>query len=317
MPRLEGAEAPAASPDATKSLPDLVAEATPAIVRVDIWRPYKVKDAKTGKEILRLQRRDRHRLCHSLRRLGGNDTTDDVEFDVVTNNHVIVLDRQARLGCACQAAVHGVWRGYHQRDRRGDRRPGRPCGGSGPRHAPKGKMPKVLPWADPNSIRVGDDVVAIGYARDLRGRPTVTRGIISATRRTEPTTGSERALFADLIQTDASINHGNSGGPLLNMRGEVLGVNTYEFPPEVAKDDKGNVSVDVTHGIFFTRSSRTAKPFVEQIVRSGKVARLDLGCPMATLFEPFVRFLGWPQAVFVGTAPPTRWPPRPDSKPAT
>ena len=100
-------------------------------------------------------------------------------------------------------------------------------------HARKDKVPRVLSWADPNSIRVGDDVVAIGFARDLRGRPTVTRGIVGATRRTEPTTGSEQAVFADLIQSDASINHGNSGGPLVNMRGEVLGVNSYEIPPVV------------------------------------------------------------------------------------
>ena len=115
----------------------------------------------------------------------------------------------------------------------------------------QGQMPRVLAWADPNSMRMGDEVVAIGYARDLRGRPTVTRGIISATRRTQPTTGSPQATFADLIQSDASINHGNSGGPLLNMRGEVLGVNTYGFPTVVTKDPKDNVSVDVSYGLFF------------------------------------------------------------------
>ena len=147
-------------------------------------------------------------------------------------------------------------------------------------------------------------MVAIGFARDLRGEPTVTRGIVSAKRRTEPTTGSDQGLFADLIQTDASINHGNSGGPLLNMRGEVLGVNTYLIPPEVAKDAKGNVlNVNVTQGIFFTRSSRTARPFVEQIVRSGKVSRLNLGCSDVTFIEPLIRFFGWPQAVCVRPAP--------------
>jgi S1-C subfamily serine protease len=76
------------------------------------------------------------------------------------------------------------------------------------------------------------------HARDLRGSPTVTRGIISALRRTEPTVGNEQALFADLIRSDASSNHGNSGGPLLNRRGEVLGVNTYQIRPAVTKDAK-------------------------------------------------------------------------------
>ena len=80
-----------------------------------------------------------------------------------------------------------------------------------------------------------------------------------------------------MLQTDASINHGNSGGPLLNMRGEVMGVNSYTIPPAVAKDATGNVTVDPTVGINFARSSATARPFVEQIVKTGKVNRLDLG----------------------------------------
>ena len=80
-------------------------------------------------------------------------------------------------------------------------------------------------------------------------------------------------------------------------------MNTYSIPPVATKDDKDNVSVDVTQGVFFARSSRTAKPFIEQIVSTGKVARLDLGCSMITLVEPFIRFLGWPSAVRVRTAP--------------
>ena len=49
-------------------------------------------------------------------------------------------------------------------------------------HARKDRVPRVLSWADPNSVRVGDEVVAVGFARDLRGRPTVTRGIVGATQ---------------------------------------------------------------------------------------------------------------------------------------
>lgn len=74
-----------------------------------------------------------------------------------------------------------------------------------------------------SNARVGDDVIAIGNALDLAGSLTVTRGIISAVERT--LTDSSTNL-EHLIQTDAAINSGNSGGPLINARGEVIGINT-------------------------------------------------------------------------------------------
>jgi S1-C subfamily serine protease len=79
-------------------------------------------------------------------------------------------------------------------------------------------------FADPESIAVGDPVVAVGYALALDGGPSVTSGIISALNRTLQL-DSEVFLNA-LIQTDAAISSGNSGGPLINLRGEVVGVNT-------------------------------------------------------------------------------------------
>jgi putative serine protease PepD len=72
-------------------------------------------------------------------------------------------------------------------------------------------------------VRVGDDVVAIGNALALRGGPTVTRGIISALDRTLET---ESATMTGLIQTDASISSGNSGGPLVDATGKVIGINS-------------------------------------------------------------------------------------------
>lgn len=78
-------------------------------------------------------------------------------------------------------------------------------------------------FAKPGSVRVGDQVVAIGYALALDGGPSVTTGIVSAMRRTIFT---ESGALNSLIQTDAAISSGNSGGPLANMRGEVVGINT-------------------------------------------------------------------------------------------
>ncbi len=85
-------------------------------------------------------------------------------------------------------------------------------------------------FADPASISIGDEVVAVGFALDLDGGPTVTRGIVSALNRT--IANSDGALDG-LIQTDAAISSGNSGGPLLNASGEVVGINTAVFQSSV------------------------------------------------------------------------------------
>ena len=81
-------------------------------------------------------------------------------------------------------------------------------------------------FADPESIAVGDTVVAVGYALALDGGPSVTSGIVSATNRT--LTDSDGALDG-LIQTDAAISSGNSGGPLINLNGQVIGINTAVY----------------------------------------------------------------------------------------
>lgn len=83
---------------------------------------------------------------------------------------------------------------------------------------------RPVTFAAPEDLRVGDPVVAVGYALDLDGDPTVTSGIVSALHRTS--SDAER-LLTDLVQTDAPISSGNSGGPLVNSRGEVVGVTTF------------------------------------------------------------------------------------------
>lgn len=79
-------------------------------------------------------------------------------------------------------------------------------------------------FADPESIAVGDAVVAVGYALALDGGPSVTSGIISALNRTLQLDND--TFLNALIQTDAAISSGNSGGPLINMNGQVIGINT-------------------------------------------------------------------------------------------
>ncbi|MGB0111877.1 MAG: trypsin-like peptidase domain-containing protein [Ilumatobacteraceae bacterium] len=81
-----------------------------------------------------------------------------------------------------------------------------------------------LAIGDSDELRLGDELVAVGYALDLNGEPSVTAGILSAQERTITSENGEQLV--DLLQTDTAINPGNSGGPLLNSRGEVIGINT-------------------------------------------------------------------------------------------
>ena len=86
---------------------------------------------------------------------------------------------------------------------------------------------------DSSSLQLGQRVVALGYALALEGGPTVTTGIVSALDRTIKATDpgcdacqNGQRTYTGVVQTDAAINHGNSGGPLVNMQGQVVGINT-------------------------------------------------------------------------------------------
>jgi putative serine protease PepD len=120
-------------------------------------------------------------------------------------------------------------------------------------------------FADPESMRIGDDVVAIGFALDLDGAPSVTQGIVSALDRTIVT--SSGALDG-LVQTDAAISSGNSGGPLVNALGEVVGINTA-----VAR---GDATVAATN-IGFAISVGEALPIVESLREQADGAARDEG----------------------------------------
>lgn len=121
-----------------------------------------------------------------------------------------------------------------------------------------------LPLGNSDTVRVGDPVVAIGNPFGLTR--TATAGIVSALERliTAPNTFS----IDHVIQTDAPINKGNSGGPLLNARGQVIGVNTQI---ETGGVSSGNV------GIGFAVPANTVKEVVAQILKTGRVDRAYLG----------------------------------------
>ena len=121
-----------------------------------------------------------------------------------------------------------------------------------------------LPLGNSDAVEVGDPVVAIGNPFGLDR--TVTAGIVSALQRL--ITAPNRFTIDHVIQTDAPINHGNSGGPLLSSRGQVIGVNTQIETGDTAT---GNV------GIGFSVPSNTVKDVVAQIIRTGRVDHAYLG----------------------------------------
>jgi putative serine protease PepD len=124
-----------------------------------------------------------------------------------------------------------------------------------------------LTLGDSDKVVVGDGVVAIGSPFGLD--ETVTAGIVSALHR--QMTSPNNFTIDDSIQTDAAINHGNSGGPLLNLLGEVIGVNA-----QIASDSGGN------NGVGFAIPSNTVRSAVTQLLANGTVKHAYLGVTLGT-----------------------------------
>lgn len=181
---------------------------------------------------------------------------------VITNNHVIQGADEVRIklgdGSQRRATVLG-------RDIKTDIAVLRIEGG--------GKFSAVA-WGDSDSIRVGDSVFAVGSPFGLGN--SVTAGIVSARGR-EIGAGP----YDDFLQVDAAINSGNSGGPLFNSSGEVVGVNTAIFSP-----NGGSV------GIGFAIPGRVAMNIAKQIVEKGSVSRGQVGVALQDLNPELVEQLG-------------------------
>ena len=137
----------------------------------------------------------------------------------------------------------------------------------------KHKLPAVS-FGNSDMARVGDWVVAIGNPFGLGG--TVTAGIISARSR-----DINAGPYDDFIQTDASINRGNSGGPLFNLDGEVIGINTAIFSPS-----GGSV------GIGFAIPSALASNVIDQLSKFGRTKRGWLGVRIQTVTDEIAEGLG-------------------------
>ena len=130
----------------------------------------------------------------------------------------------------------------------------------------------VASWGDSEALHVGDIVMAFGNPFGLNF--TITRGTVSALGRSD----IEQQALENFIQTDAAINPGNSGGPLVNVRGQVVGINTAILSGNSGPGGEGSFI-----GIGFAIPSNTVKHVMEDLIKTGKVARGYIGAYVANL----------------------------------
>jgi S1-C subfamily serine protease len=145
----------------------------------------------------------------------------------------------------------------------------------------KARALKALPLGNSDGVRVGDQVIAIGNPFGLDR--SVTAGIVSAVQRRIE--APNRLSISHVIQTDAALNHGNSGGPLLNAQGEVVGVNAQI---ETGGASQGNV------GIGFAIPINTVKNVVAELIKHGDVEHAFLGIEGKSLTPSIARLFHLP-----------------------
>jgi serine protease Do len=205
---------------------------------------------------------------HTPRRVNslGSGFIIDASGIVVTNNHVISDADEINVilndGTKLKAEIIG-------RDQKTDIallrvKPDKPL--------------KAVKFGDSEKLRLGEWVIAIGNPFSLGG--TVTAGIVSARNR-----DINSGPYDNYIQTDAAINRGNSGGPLFNLNGEVIGVNTAIISPS-----GGSI------GIGFAVPSKTAMPVIEQLRQFGETRRGWLGVRIQQVTDEIADSLGMKQA---------------------
>jgi serine protease Do len=136
-------------------------------------------------------------------------------------------------------------------------------------------LPSV-PWGDSKALRPGQTVLAFGNPFGFRF--TVTRGIVSALNRPNPFSTDARKP-GGFIQTDAAINQGNSGGPLVNAHGEVIGINTFLISPSGAFS-----------GMGFAIPTQIVKPTVDTLIRDGKVVHGYMGIGISDVTPENAKF---------------------------
>ena len=144
---------------------------------------------------------------------------------------------------------------------------------------PAGRKLATLPLGDSRNLLVGQRVLAIGNPFGFQS--TLTTGVVSSLGRTVQT--GENTFIDEAIQTDAAINRGNSGGPLLNSHGEVIGINSAIYAP-----------TGTTAGIGFAIPVNTARRVAEDLIKTGRVRRATLGIEGRGLWPGLAEALNLP-----------------------
>jgi serine protease Do len=270
---LSGAQARTA-PD---SFADLASELLPKVVNISTTqtvegRGFEMPQLPPGspfedffKEFFERNQGQQQQRPRRATSLGSGFVVDEAGF-IATNNHVIQDADEITVifhdGARLKAEVVG-------RDAKSDL--------AVLKVNPTGKL-SATKFGNSDKARVGDWVIAIGNPFGLGG--TVTAGIVSARGR-----DINSGPYDDFIQTDASINRGNSGGPLFNLQGEVIGINTAIFSPT-----GGSV------GIGFAIPTASAEPIIRQLIKSGQVKRGWLGVHIQGVTDEIAETLGLKQA---------------------
>lgn len=143
----------------------------------------------------------------------------------------------------------------------------------------EGEMPATASFGNSDNLKPGETVIAIGSPLG-QFRNTVTTGVISATGRSLDT--GKGYFMEDLLQTDAAINQGNSGGPLVNLNGEIVGINTM-----IVRGGFGNTVV--AEGLGFSIPSNTVRTISERIIERGYFSRPYLGISFQSITPSIAR----------------------------
>ncbi|MGH1404809.1 MAG: DegQ family serine endoprotease [Alphaproteobacteria bacterium] len=210
-----------------------------------------------------MQRRGGGRPAQPSSSLGSGFIIDAENGYIITNNHVVRDAEDVRITLSNDVTLEAEIIGTDEKTDLAVLK-------VNPKEA---KLTRVE-FGDSDALRVGDWTLAIGNPFGLGG--SVTAGIISARAR-DISTGP----YDDYLQTDASINRGNSGGPLFDMNGEVIGINTAIFSPT-----GGSV------GIGFAIPSALAEPVIKQIIKYGRTRRGWLGVRIQTVTDEIADSLG-------------------------